>query len=250
VVAVHLYGQPADMDAIGRVASAAGIAAIEDAAQAHGATWNGRRAGSLSHVGCFSFYPGKNLGALGDAGAVVTGDSALAERIRSASNHGRARNDPHRHELRGTNQRLDALQAAFLSVKLKRLDDWNAGRRRAAAGYEAALAGLPVEPVRTAAGACSSRHLAVIRTAHRDGLRRRLAAEGISTGIHYPVPCHRQPAFAAEGTPPLPVVERAAGRILSLPMYPHLTDADIRRVADAIARALDEFERGPARLAS
>jgi dTDP-4-amino-4,6-dideoxygalactose transaminase len=250
IVPVHLYGQPADMDAIGRVASAAGIAVVEDAAQAHGATWNGRRAGGLSHVGCFSFYPGKNLGALGDAGAVVTDDSALAERVRSAGNHGRARNDPHRHEIRGRNERLDALQAACLSVKLERLDAWNAGRRRAARCYEAALAGLPVEPVRTAAGACSSHHLAVIQTAHRDVLRRRMAAEGISTGVHYPVPCHRQPAFAAEHTPPLPVVERAADRILSLPMYPHLTDADVRRVADAIDRALAEFEPGPVRLAS
>ncbi len=244
VIAVHLYGQPVDMDTIRRVASAAGIAVIEDAAQAHGATWAGRRTGGLSDVGCFSFYPGKNLGAFGDAGAVVTEGWALAERIRSLSNHGRARGNPHRHELRGSNHRLDALQAAILSVKLKRLDAWNAGRRRAAKCYEAALAGLPVEWVKGAAGACSNHHLAVVQAPHRDELRQRLAAEGIGTGIHYPVPCHRQPVFLPENTPPLPVVERAADRILSLPMSPHLREAAMGRVADAIGRALAELEPG------
>src|SRR5262249_55117468 len=132
VIAVHLFGQPADMDSVARVASSAGIAVVEDAAQAHGACWRGKKAGSLSHAGCFSFYPAKNLGAFGDAGAVVTNDLALAERIRSLSNHGRSHENPYRHDLVGANHRLDALQAAILSVKLRRLDAWNTGRRRAA----------------------------------------------------------------------------------------------------------------------
>jgi dTDP-4-amino-4,6-dideoxygalactose transaminase len=241
VIVVHLYGQPADMESIRRVAAAAGIAVVEDAAQAHGATWNGQRAGALGDIGCFSFYPGKNLGAFGDAGAVVTDDPALAARIRSISNHGRVPNDAHRHDVLGGNHRLDGLQAAVLSVKLKRLDVWNAARRHAAGFYEARLAELPVEPTKTAAAARSSHHLFVIQTSHREELRRRLALDGIATGIHYPVPCHRQPAFLSEKTPRLPVAERAADRVLSLPMFPHLGESDIKRVAAAIERALVEL---------
>jgi dTDP-4-amino-4,6-dideoxygalactose transaminase len=243
VIAVHLYGQPVNMDAIQRVAAAAGIAVVEDAAQAHGATWAGRRVGSLSDVGCFSFYPGKNLGAFGDAGAVVTGDSALAERIRKASDHGRPRGAPHLHEIRGGTHRLDAIQAAILLVKLKRLDSWNTGRRRAAACYDAALAGLPLERVKCPAGGCSNHHLAVVQTPHRNAVRQKLTMEDIATGIHYPVPCHRQPAFASSDAPRLPVVEHAANHILSLPMSPHLSEAAVRRVVDSIARALAELEQ-------
>ena len=243
VIAVHLYGQPANMDAITRTASSAGIAVVEDAAQAHGARWRGKKAGSLSHAGCFSFYPGKNLGAFGDAGAVVTNDCALAERIRSLSNHGRSHDNPYRHELVGANHRLDALQAAILSVKLKRLDAWNAGRRRAADAYAAALAGLPVQLVDTAPDASSCHHLAVVRTPHRDEVRQALAAEQISTGLHYPIPCHRQTPFMTERASALPVVEAAADRILSLPMFPHLTDAHIGCVTDVIARALSTVAR-------
>jgi dTDP-4-amino-4,6-dideoxygalactose transaminase len=242
VIAVHLYGQPADMDAIGAVAASAGIAVIEDAAQAHGATWRGRKAGSLSRAGCFSFYPGKNLGACGDAGAVVTDDAGLADRIRMLSNHGRPPAAAHLHHVVGTNGRLDGIQAAILSIKLTRLDAWNARRQRMAERYVQAFEGLPVEMVATAPGARSSHHLAVIRTEGRDELRRFLAAEGIGTGIHYPVPCHRQEAFADMAAPPLPVVERLAGRILSLPMCPYLTDAQVARVADAIHRATRQLE--------
>jgi dTDP-4-amino-4,6-dideoxygalactose transaminase len=238
IMAVHLYGQPVDMDALGEIAGAAGVAVIEDAAQAHGATWRGRRAGGLGRIGCFSFYPGKNLGAFGDAGAVVTDDGALAETIRSLSNHGRARDAHHRHERVGGNHRLDGLQAALLSIKLRRLDAWNAARRRVAAWYEAALAGLPLERVRIAPGATSSHHLEVIQTGGRDRLREALGRDGIATGIHYPIPCHLQPAFAAAALPRLPVAEGAAARILSLPMHPHLSEADVQRVAAAIARAL------------
>lgn len=248
VIPVHLYGQPVDMDAINRVASAAGIVVIEDAAQAHGATWQGKPVGTLGRIGCFSFYPGKNLGAFGDAGAVVTQDHALAERIRSIGNYGR-RGSRYRHEEVGTNSRLDGLQAAILSVKLTRLDAWTEGRRRAAAAYEVALAGLPVRMVQNAPGAFSTYHLAVIRTAQRDELQRRLASAGISTGIHYPIPCHLQPAFAARDVPSLPVAERAAEQVLSLPMYPHLGDAEIGRVAEALDRALADLDLG-VRLAS
>jgi dTDP-4-amino-4,6-dideoxygalactose transaminase len=240
VIAVHLYGQPADMDSINQVASSAGIAVLEDAAQAHGACWRGKKAGSLSLAGCFSFYPGKNLGAFGDAGAVVTNDFALAERIRSLSNHGRSHDNPYRHELVGTNHRLDALQAAILSAKVKRLDAWNAGRSRAADAYAAALAGLPVQLIHTARDASSCHHIAVVQTSHRDEVRQALAAEQISTGLHYPIPCHRQTPFMTESGSALPVVEAAADRILSLPMFPHLTEAQIRCVADTIFRALSK----------
>ena len=240
VIPVHLYGQPVDMDAINAVASAAGIVVIEDAAQAHGATWRGKPVGTLGRIGCFSFYPGKNLGAFGDAGAVVTQDLALAERIRSISNYGR-KGSPYRHEVVGTNKRLDGLQAAILSVKLKRLDAWTVGRQRAAAAYQKALADLPVDLVRSAPGARSVYHLAVIRTALRDKVRERLACEGISTGIHYPIPCHLQPAFADADRPSLPIAERAAPELLSLPMYPHLGDAEISHLAEAIERALADL---------
>jgi dTDP-4-amino-4,6-dideoxygalactose transaminase len=241
VIPVHLYGQPVDMDAINQVAGAAGIEVIEDACQAHGATWRGRPVGTLGRIGCFSFYPGKNLGAFGDAGAVVTNDHALAEGIRSISNYGR-KGSPYHHEVVGTNKRLDGLQAAILSVKLKRLAAWTDGRRRAAARYQAALADLPVSMVQNAPGAFNTYHLAVIRTAWRDELRERLASEGISTGIHYPLPCHLQPAFASAEVPSLPVAEGAAEQILSLPMHPHLSDADIAFIAEAIDRALTELE--------
>lgn len=239
VIAVHLFGQPVDMDAVNRVGSDAGIAVIEDAAQAHGATWRGRPVGGLAVAGCFSFYPGKNLGAFGDAGAVVTGDPVLAERIRQISNHGRPRHAAHLHDFVGGNDRLDALQAAVLSIKLRRLDDWNARRAAVYGAYKTALAGLPVEWVAVAPGACSVHHLAVVQMEHRDGLRATLAAESIATGIHYPVPCHRQRPFAV-GAPDLPVVERAAQRMLSLPIYPHMSDGDVASVADAAARAMME----------
>jgi dTDP-4-amino-4,6-dideoxygalactose transaminase len=239
VIVVHLYGQPANMDAINAVASAAGIAVIEDAAQAHGATWNDKKAGSMSLAGCFSFYPGKNLGAFGDAGAMVTNDGVLADKIRALSNHGRRHDDPYRHDLIGGNHRLDALQAAILSVKLTRLDAWNEGRRRAARRYAAALSGLPAELQSIDPRAISSHHLAVIQTDQRDRLRRALDAEQIGTGIHYPIPCHRQAPFATEGMPDLQITERAADRMLSLPMFPHLSDAQIGQVVDVIRRTLE-----------
>jgi dTDP-4-amino-4,6-dideoxygalactose transaminase len=239
VIPVHLYGQPVDMDSIKRVTSAAGLAVIEDAAQAHGATWRGRKAGSLADIGCFSFYPGKNLGAFGDAGAVVTDDPVLAERIRSLGNYGRSRGERYRHEEIGGNHRLDALQAAILLAKLKRLDDWNACRRRVAAWYRKHLSGLPVQMVQEADGACSNYHLAVIQCGERNYLRQCLEAEGIETLIHYPIPCHKQPALKAATSEKLPVAECAAQRIISLPMGPHVTEADTVRVAHEIRRAFE-----------
>lgn len=249
VIVVHLYGQPADMDAVNAVAARAGIAVIEDAAQAHGATWRGRRTGSLGTLGCFSFYPGKNLGAFGDAGAVVTDDRALAERLRSLANHGRSRSNPYFHQYRGGNHRLDALQAAVLSAKLPRLDQWNARRRRIMARYGALLAGAPVAIPPVAAEALSSHHLAVVRVAERDRVRQHLADAGIATGIHYPIPCHRQPAFGDAAHAPLPVAEKAADEILSLPLYPHLGDADIARVAEVLIDAVS-VDRPPLAVAS
>lgn len=238
IMAVHLYGQPVDADALVRVADRAGLALFEDAAQAHGATWRGRPAGSLGRAGCFSFYPGKNLGAFGDAGAVVTDDEALAERVRSLANHGRSATSKHHHDQVGTNSRLDGLQAAVLSAKLPRLPDWTAGRRRAAARYAAALAGSAAVPVAVAEGARSAYHLQVVRVAQRDAVRATLERRGIGTGIHYPVPCHRQTAFAAFADQALPVVEAAADEILSLPMFPHLTDVQVDTVCAALREAV------------
>lgn len=243
VIVVHLYGQPADMDSINKVAQTAGIVVIEDAAQAHGATWKGKPAGSLSDAGCFSFYPSKNLGAFGDAGAVITRDYGLASRVRSMGNYGRPPDSPYLHEVIGGNHRLDALQAAILSIKLKRLDAWNAARRNAADLYKSLLSGCAAQMVGTSKNACSSYHLAVIQTAHRDKLIQSLATNGIATGIHYPVPCHRQRAFLTEKTPWLPVVERAADRIISLPMFPNLTNAQIKYVAEAIHHSLANLEQ-------
>jgi dTDP-4-amino-4,6-dideoxygalactose transaminase len=198
-----------------------------------------------SHAGCFSFYPGKNLGAFGDAGAVVTNDGGLADRVRSLSDHGRCKGGHYRHERPGGTHRLDALQAAILSVKLGRLDAWNAGRRRAAEWYARRLAELPVETVRTVPGACSSYRLEVILTPRREHLRRKLAAQDIATGVHYPIPCHRQPMFEAACVPELPVAEGAADGVLSLPMHPHLTEIDVERIAATIADALAEPRSGP-----
>jgi dTDP-4-amino-4,6-dideoxygalactose transaminase len=237
VIPVHLYGQVADMTTISAVARRVGLAVIEDAAQAHGATWRGARAGSFGDLGCFSFYPGKNLGAFGDGGAVVTDDAALADRIRSLGNHGRSTRSKHLHELVGMNSRLDTLQAVALMTKLPHLDDWNELRRRAAVRYRHLLAEVPgVEPVAIDPDAESVYHLEVVRVEDRDGVAERLRGRGISTGIHYPVPCHRQPAFADGAMPELPVCEEAAVEILSLPMYPYITDEQV----DCVVAALRE----------
>lgn len=232
VIPVHLYGQPADMRAIREVADNAGIALIEDAAQAHGARWEGRRAGSLGDVACFSFYPGKNLGALGDGGAVVTNDAAVADRIRQLANHGRGV-DRYAHDVVGRNSRLDSIQAAFLHVKLGRLDAWNEARRVAAARYDELLAPY-VELTDQRTEAESVYHLYVIRTEDRDSLQGVLESAGIASGLHYPIPVHLQPPYLDPNRPRLPVVEDAATRMLSLPMFPHITEEQVERVADAV----------------
>lgn len=238
IVAVHLYGHPCDMDAVCSVAKAHGLLVVEDAAQAHGARWHGRRVGGIGDVACFSFYPSKNLGAFGDAGAVVSNDAELVERIRMLANHGRR--GRYLHDIEGVNSRLDGLQAAILRVKLRHLDSWNHARRDRADRYLRQLAGLdlalPViqpdtEPVW---------HQFVVRTADRDQLAAVLKAAGIATGFHYAVTLHCQPAYAHLGMPPggLPVTDRAAAGVLSLPIYAELADEQIDLIVDTIRDAL------------
>lgn len=234
-IPVHLYGQPADMTSIMAFAQRRGIWIVEDAAQAHGATWAGQMAGSFGSAGCFSFYPGKNLGALGDAGALITNDAKIAEAVRSMANHGRHVSSAHVHERIGSNRRLDGLQAAFLSAKLPYLDTWNERRRASFALYQDMLAKLPLTVTRIARDATSSVHLAVVQVENRSTVREHLQKNGIATGLHYPTPCHLQPAYRHYAQAPMPVVERAAERILSLPMYPHLEAHQIKWVADCLA---------------
>jgi dTDP-4-amino-4,6-dideoxygalactose transaminase len=227
VIVVHLYGNIPAMDEIQRWAEARQLALIEDAAQAHGATRLGKKAGSFGAVGCFSFYPGKNLGAFGDGGAVVTDDEALAARIRSLSNHGRSQSHT-AHTVVGTNSRLDGLQAAVLSCKLPLLDTWNEARRAAVATYRRLLVNPDVRLVE--ADCVSAVYQNVALVPGRDGVRAHLTACGIETGVHYPVPCHRHPPYQGYAPEPLPVAERTAGQILSLPLFPHITEAQVQHV--------------------
>jgi dTDP-4-amino-4,6-dideoxygalactose transaminase len=238
VIAVHLYGLPADMNRILEVARRRGIKVIEDAAQSHGARYQGRRAGALGDAAGFSFYPSKNLGAFGDGGAVVTDDAQLAGRIAALRNYGSRKR--YEHEIQGGNSRLDELQAALLRVKLRHLDEWNARRRACAKLYASLLPGsrltLPSEPPATE----HAWHMFVIRTAQRDALQRFLEARGVGTLIHYPVPPHRQPAYQdlglREGA--LPVSEAIHREVLSLPIGPHVSEQDVRYVAGAVMEFL------------
>ena len=244
VILVHLFGQMPDMTGLLAVARRSGIAVIEDAAQAHGAEWGGRRAGSFGEAACFSFYPAKNLGALGDAGAVVTSRPELADRIRSLANHGRPRGDSHfDHERLGTNSRLDALQAILLLGKLARLDAWTERRIALAARYRDVLSGAEVtgaelKLTEVAPLARHVYHLFVVRVAQRDRVRAELTRRGIQTGVHYPVPCHQQPPLRRYADRALPVAEQAAGELLSLPMFPHLTGSQVDLVCEALCDAL------------
>ena len=242
VIVVHLYGQIPDMDALSRSASRAGIVVIEDAAQAHGASWRGRPAGSIGRAGCFSFYPSKNLGAFGDAGAVVTADARLAERIRSLRDHGRSRRSRYDHEFIGVNSRLDGLQAAVLNAKLPWLDAWTEARRLIAARYRAALNGGAGRLVAEEPGSRGAYHLAVARVPDRSAVRRHFAEAGIETQIHYPIPCHRQVPYRHFATRPLPVAEQSATDILSLPMFPHMNDDCMARVCNAVSDVLGAKE--------
>jgi dTDP-4-amino-4,6-dideoxygalactose transaminase len=235
---VHLYGQPAGMDALAAIARRHGLALIEDAAQAHGAEIGGRRVGSLGDAACFSFYPGKNLGAYGDGGAVTTDDEALAGRLRKLRDHGRV--SKYVHDELGYGHRLDALQAAILAAKLPHLDAANAARRRLAARYRELLAGsdlvLPFEPE----GVTPVYHLYVVRTPRRDALLADLREQGIEAGIHYPLPLHLQPAYRELGLRPgsFPMAEAAAQQVLSLPLFPEMTVAQQERVAMALVASL------------
>jgi dTDP-3-amino-3,4,6-trideoxy-alpha-D-glucose transaminase len=235
VIPVHLMGSTVDMDPILALARRSSIKVLEDTAQAHGALYRGRRVGSLGDAGCFSFYPTKNLGAWGDGGGVVTDDPALAERVRLLRSHGEK--PRYHHRIIGTTARLDALQAAILRVKLRRLDDRNADRRRLAASLRDALAGTDVSLPSMAADGCDHvNHLFVVRSPRREELREHLEREGIASAIHYPFPIHRTEAYAdlgiAQGA--LPVAEGLAEEICTLPLFPSMSDDQVGRVADAV----------------
>jgi len=238
VIVVHLFGQMPNMDDICDVARRANIMVIEDAAQAHGATWRGRRAGAFGAAGCFSFYPGKNLGAYGDAGAIVTSDDILAARLRSLGDHGRPPGGHNEHVAIGTNSRLDTLQAAVLSAKLGHLPDWNRARRALVSRYRKLLDGTPARMVDNIPGSHAVYHLAVVQVPDREFVRNSLAAQGIATGVHYTTPCHLLKPYLGSGQEPLPVAEAAAGRILSLPLFPHMTIPQVDRVADVLLCAV------------
>lgn len=232
IMPVHLYGQPADMDPINELATKQGLIVIEDAAQAQGARYKGHRVGSLGHAAGTSFYPGKNLGALGDGGAVLTNDDAIADKVRRLRNYGST--FKYHHDLAGYNSRLDELQAAFLREKLKVLNEWNNKRREVAAAYSMLLVGgdsvLPfvpefAEPVW---------HLYVIRSQHRNALKAHLEEQGVSTVIHYPIPPHRQACYADYANHILPIADMLAGEVLSLPMSPDLQEDEVERVRKAV----------------
>jgi dTDP-4-amino-4,6-dideoxygalactose transaminase len=235
IIPVHLYGQPADMDPIMEIARRHHLAVIEDACQAHGALYKGRKAGTIGAVGCFSFYPGKNLGAFGDAGAAVTSDERIAAQMRMLREHGQSRK--YYHDMEGYTARLDAIQAAVLRLKLKRLEAWTRSRRENAKLYDRLLEGIPgISFVQEAAYSQSVYHLYVILTDDRDGLQKYLGEKGIGTGLHYPLPLHLQKAYEhmvlKKGA--LPVTERTAERLLSLPMFAELTAEQIAYVASCV----------------
>ena len=234
ILPVHLYGLTVDMDPLTELAEERGLKVVEDASQAHGAAYRGKKAGAIGHAGCFSFYPSKNLGACGEGGMVTTNDEAIAEKVRMLRNYGQE--DRYHHKYKGYNSRLDELQAAILRVKLKHLDSWNARRREIAAAYSDALSGggviTPVEPD----GREHVYHLYVVRSPERDALREHLKEREVGTQIHYPIPVHLQEAYEdlglAKGA--LPETEHAAAEILSLPIYPELTDSEVQQVIEAV----------------
>ena len=234
IIPVHLYGQPADMDPIVELARWRELVVIEDACQAHGALYKGKRVGSLGDAAAFSFYPAKNLGAFGDGGAVTTNDERVADALRMLRNYGQR--EKYHHLLRGFNRRLDTLQAAVLRVKLRYLDDWNAARGRHAKLYTRILAGSGVATPVVAEYASSVWHLYVVQAEDRAGLKAHLEERGIATGIHYPIPVHLQPAYADLGhaAGDFPVAERQAEQILSLPMYAELTPEVLQYVVAAV----------------
>ena len=241
VIPVHLYGQTAAMDAILDIAARYELVVVEDACQAHGATYKGKKAGTFGIAGCFSFYPGKNLGAFGEGGAVVTQDRNLADKIRMIRDHGQSRK--YFHDMEGYNGRLDSIQAGVLRIKLKRLREWNDARRAHAKYYDELLSKIPGITLTTEAPeAVSVYHLYVIQVEDRDGLQKFLSEKGVATGLHYPMPLHLQKAYAHMGLAggSFPVAEKVAGRLLSLPMYPELTNEQIEYVVDAIREYVEK----------
>ena len=233
VIPVHLMGSTVDLDPIVDLARDAGLRVIEDTAQAHGAFHRGRRVGTIGDLGCFSFYPTKNLGGWGDGGAVVTNDPDLAERVRLLRSHGES--PRYHHRIVGTTARLDSLQAALLRVKLRGLDDRNDERRRLGLRLASELAESAVElPAPAFAGADHVYHLFVVRSPERDALRRHLESHGVSTAVHYPFPIHRTEAYAPVFEGPLPVAERLAGEICTLPLFPTMSDEEVERVLGAV----------------
>jgi dTDP-4-amino-4,6-dideoxygalactose transaminase len=235
---VHLYGQPADLGPLRELSRRHGIPIVEDCAQAHGARYEGRPAGTFGLCGCFSFYPGKNLGALGEGGAVVTDDDRLASRLRALRDH--AQTERYRHTELGFNYRMDAIQGAVLGVKLRQLGRWNEARRRLAARYRELLAGLPLDLPHEAPDRRHVWHLFVVLHPERDRLRAGLASRGVQTGLHYPIPVHLQEAYRGLGyaAGDFPVAERIGRECLSLPLFPEMTDAQQDRVAAALRDAL------------
>ena len=237
IIPVHLFGQPADMDPILRIAKKHGIPVIEDACQAHGAGYKGRTAGALADAAAFSFYPGKNLGAYGEAGAVTTDRDDVAEMVRMLRDHGQAKKYHHDHI--GWNARMDGIQAAVLSVKLRHLDAWNERRRAHAATYKRRLGtATGIELPGTREDIRHVYHVYAVRVQHRDSLLDALQDEGISCGVHYPVAVHQQKAYAGLSGAALPVTERCASEFLSLPMYAELEESQILHVGDALEKAL------------
>ena len=244
---VHLYGFPADMDAILAIAIEHELHVVEDACQAHGAAYrssNGqtvvKKAGTLGQLGCFSFYPGKNLGAMGEGGAVLTDDESLAAKVRLLRNHGQI--EKYRHVIpNGSNCRLDTMQAAILNIKLRKLDEWNARRLRIAEIYYTGLEGLSITLPETKSYGEHAYHLFVVQVEERNEIRRRLAMCDIETGLHYPVPLHLQPGLQCLGLGPgsFPVSEKIAERLLSLPMHPHLTPEQAEYVCEVLTEAVE-----------
>jgi dTDP-4-amino-4,6-dideoxygalactose transaminase len=244
IIPVHLYGQSADMDPILALARKHGLTVIEDACQAHGAEYHGRRCGSMGELGCFSFYPGKNLGAYGEGGGVVTSDPAIAKRVRLLRSWGEEKR--YEHAVKGFNYRMDGIQGAVLGVKLKHLEAWTESRRSRAAVYRQVLADTPVKLPKERPRTRHVYHVFAVRVSQREMWRERLNAAGVQTGIHYPIPVHLQPAHLDLGyrRGDFPESEAAADEVLSLPLYPELTDTQIETVAAAVRETAAAPTRG------
>lgn len=233
IMPVHLYGQPADMDSINALAGKYGLIVIEDAAQSQGALYKGRSAGSIGHAAGTSFYPGKNLGAYGDGGAVLTNDASVAEKVMQLRSYGSK--VKYQHDIAGFNSRLDEMQAAFLRAKLRVLEQWNKRRKEVAALYTELLGDIEEITLPLIKKGCESVwHLYVIRSKKRDALKEHLASHGIDTVIHYPIPPHKQECYREQYTESLPIAEQLAGEVLSLPMSPMLSDQEVDFVASSI----------------